>query len=90
MNNEHIRSIGGGDWERGFDMLRTLAAAMEAARKKHPDFAVNRRAALAAVRTEFVELARAVDGETPERQAEEAMDVAVTALRFWNNEMVRN
>mgnify|MGYP000264264286 CR=1 FL=1 len=37
-------------------------------------------------RAEYEELVRAVERETPERVRDEALDVAVTALRLWAGE----
>ena len=45
-------------------------------------------AALGVIGAEYEELVRAVERETPERVRDEALDVAVTALRLWAGEEI--
>lgn len=59
-----------------------LANALCAARKKHPDYAAGNKAAFDVIMDEVSELSQAISYESEERQIEEAMDVAVTAMRF--------
>ena len=66
--------MGNGNVEKGL--------AMRKARRKHPVFAEGKYQALGVIDAEFRELEQAVESESPERQTAEAMDVAVTALRF--------
>ena len=60
----------------------TLAHALVVARKKHPVYAKDATEAWGVIRAELFELLHAVEHESEERQREEAIDVAVTALRF--------
>ena len=59
-----------------------LAYMLEIARKKHPVFARTAFDAADVINAEIDELYNAIDHESEERQREEALDVAVTALRF--------
>ncbi len=52
------------------------------ARQKHPDFARGAYEAYAVIADEVLELRHAVGHETRERQIDEALDVACTAMRF--------
>lgn len=64
------------------------AGRMAEARKKHPVFAEGKYHALGVIGAEYEELVRAVERETPERVRDEALDVAVTALRLWAGEEI--
>lgn len=59
----------------GEQALAALMQRLSEARGKHPVFA-----------EEYRELVYAVEHETPERIRDEALDVAVTALRLWLGE----
>lgn len=78
--------IGGGNVQRGMMTIRALALGMKLARKKHPTFAEGEYHALGVIGAEYRELEQAVERESPERQAAEALDVAITALRFVQEE----
>lgn len=52
------------------------------ARKKHPDYAQGAFAAYQVIVDEVLELRHAVGHESRERQIDEALDVAATAMRF--------
>lgn len=54
--------------------------------RKHPVFAEGKYHALGVIGEEYRELVYAVEHETPERIRDEALDVAVTALRLWLGE----
>ena len=51
-------------------------------------FAEGKYHALGVIGAEYEELVRAVERETPERVRDEALDVAVTALRLWAGEEI--
>lgn len=78
--------LGNGGQRGGAVMIAALARRMEEARKKHPVFAEGKYHALGVIGAEYEELVRAVERETPERVRDEALDVAVTALRLWAGE----
>lgn len=59
------------------DELAALRTALAKAREKHPE-----GSDLIAIASELGELANAIRNESPERVAQEAIDLAVTALRF--------
>ena len=69
-------------------LMYALARRMAEARKKHPVFAEGKYHALGVIGAEYEELVRAVERETPERVRDEALDVAVTALRLWAGEEI--
>ena len=52
------------------------------ARAKHPTFARNQYEACAVIDAEIQELKQAVGCESRQRQIDEALDVAATAMRF--------
>lgn len=52
------------------------------ARAKHPQFARNQYEACAVIDAEMQELRQAVGCESRQRQIDEALDVAATAMRF--------
>lgn len=59
-----------------------LAYRLEVARQKHPNFADNAADAWDAIESELLELYEAINHESEDRQFDEAVDVAVTAIRF--------
>ena len=63
----------------GEKALAALMQRLSEARVKHPVFAEGKYHALGV-------LVHAVEHETPERIRDEALDVAVTALRLWLGE----
>ena len=81
-----LLAFGNGDLGRGQQNLFMLARRLEDARQKHPAWGEGAVAALAVIGEEYNELGRAVAYETPERQLDEALDVAATAMRFVNPE----
>lgn len=89
MTHKHIFAItGNGDPARGKALLTAFARRLQEARSKHPWPEACRGPVEASrvVLEEAQELACAVDWETPERAADEALDVMVTAARTWNRE----
>lgn len=78
--------LGNGNVQAGHGLMAALAKRMGEARKKHPVFAEGKYPALGVIGAEYEELTRAVEKETPERMRDEALDVAVTALRLWLGE----
>ena len=66
-------------WERAQSML---SARLGHARQKHPDYARGAFAAYQVIVDEVLELRHAVGHESRERQIDEALDVAATAMRF--------
>lgn len=67
--------------------LAELGRWLKRARKLHPQFARDKLHGFAAIASEFYELQRAVvTGEGLEREKAEALDVAVTAMRFFMGE----
>ena len=81
-----LLAIGNGDIQQGQQNLFMLAQRLEEARQKHPAWGEGAVAALEGIGEEYNELGRAVTYETPERQLDEALDVAATAMRFVNSE----
>lgn len=67
-------------------VLAALMRRLSEARGKHPVFAEGKYHALGVIGEEYRELVYAVEHETPERIRDEALDVAVTALRLWLGE----
>ena len=74
--------MGNGNVEKGAELLVALGLAMRKARRKHPVFAEGKYQALGVIGEEFREMEHAVFHESEERQKAEALDVAITALRF--------
>lgn len=64
------------------DVIARLASALARAREKHPNYAVGGLDAWSVIASELFELRHAIYSESDERQKEEAIDVAVTAIRF--------
>ena len=83
------KMIGGGNVQRGMMTIRALALGCKLARKKHHVFAEGKYYALGVIGDEFRELEHAVLRESEERQKDEALDVAITALRFVQGEHER-
>ena len=82
-------SIGNGSAAAGHRLIEDIARRMAEARQKHPVFAEGKYHALDVIGAEYEELTRSVERETPERMKDEALDVAVTALRMWAGEHER-
>ena len=79
--------LGNGDFRRGRNLLEALAGRMQHARKKHPRFAEGKFQALGVIHAEYRELEHAVtSGEGKDRERDEALDTATTALRFFIGE----
>lgn len=80
--------LGNGSAEAGRVLIAALAKRMKEAREKHPwpDHAYGKYHALGVIGAEYHELEKAVEYESAERMADEALDVAVTALRLWCGE----
>lgn len=83
------KMIGGGNARRGMMTIRALALGCKLARKKHHVFAEGKYQALGVIGEEFRELEHAVLHESEERQKDEALDVAITAIRFVQEEHKR-
>ncbi len=79
-------AFGNGDMGRGRQAIFMLARRLEEARQKHPIFAENTAQAVDVIGEEWAELTHAVEHESPERQRDEALDVACTAMRFVGRE----
>lgn len=62
--------------------LSLLNVWLGRAREKHPAFARNQWEAYHVIADEVLELRHAIGSESRQRQRDEALDVAVTALRF--------
>ncbi len=78
--------IGNRDVAKGKEFAIALALRLRDARQKHPLFAEGRYEARGVIADEIRELEQAVEKESPERQADKALDVATTAARFWMGE----
>lgn len=79
-------AFGNGDVGKGRQTIFMLARRLEEARGKHPVFAEGPFQALGVIGAEFRELEVAVEHESQDRQFDEALDVAATAMRFVNGE----
>lgn len=79
-------AFGNGDVGRGRQALFMLARRLEEATEKHPVFAESAEEAVDVVGEEWAELSQAVDHESTDRQIDEALDVAATAMRFVNGD----
>lgn len=79
-------AFGNGDAGMGRQVIFMLARRLEEAREKHPVFAESPFQALGVIGAEFRELEVAVEHESADRQFDEALDVAATAMRFVNGE----
>lgn len=80
--------LGNGRQRDGAGMIEAIAWRMAEARRKHPVFAEGKYYALGVIGVEYEKLTRAVGGETSERVRDEALDVAVTALRLCAGEEI--
>ena len=78
--------LGNGSVRSGRGLTAALAKRMGEAREKHPVFAEGKYHALGVIGEEYRELVHAVEHESPERIRDEALDVAVMALRLWMGE----
>lgn len=67
-------------------LCEVIYEALAAARAKHPQFAKDKREAAHAIEAELTKLYEAIAYETAARQRAKALDVAVTALRFYLGE----
>lgn len=76
--------------EKELKAFAELAYALAVARQKHPVYARNAEDAWDVIEDELIELHSAVYNESEERQHEEAIDVAVTALRFILKEHIKD
>ena len=81
--------IGNGSAAAGHRLIEDIARRMAEARQKHPVFAEGKYHALDVIGAEYEELTRSVERETSERMTDEALDVAVTALRMGAGEHER-
>lgn len=79
-------AIGNGDADKGRAMLEAIARRLGEAREKHPAWSEGPYYALGVIHSEFLELERAVEHETEDRQRDEALDVIATAIRFLGEE----
>lgn len=75
-------AFGNGDVGRGKHAIFMLARRLEEAREKHPIFAESAEEAVEVIGEEWAELSQAVDQESRDRQYDEALHVAATAIRF--------
>ena len=78
--------LGDGDIPKGREILFALGRRFYHARGKHPVFAEGPYHALGVVGQEYQELVQAVERESEERQRDESLDLAVTALRNYAQE----
>ena len=78
--------LGDGDIPKGREILFALGRRFYHARGKHPVFAEGPYHALGEVGKEYQELVQAVEHESEERQRDESLDLAVTALRNYAQE----
>ena len=87
MNEVLIFStLGNHNLRAGCNLLLRLTERMREAREKHPVFAEGKYEAVGVVAAEMRELEHAVEHESDERMADEALDVIVTAIRLINGE----
>lgn len=69
--------------KRELEVFSFLAYRLAVARQKHPVYANGATAAWNVIEEELMELYNAIDDhESESRQIDEAIDVAVTAIRF--------
>lgn len=69
-------------YHKELEVFSMLAYRLDVARKKHPDYADGAEDAWRVILEEFSELHTAIAHESEERQVDEAIDVAITAIRF--------
>lgn len=84
-----LATLGNGSVYAGTSLIKAMCNTLEFARLKHPVFAEGNKEALGVISSEHDELVKAVEHESPIRQMEEAMDVIVTCVRFWNGEHMK-
>ena len=77
---------GNGDAFKGFAMFQAVTMRLMEARAKHPRWEPSAAYGLQVIGSEYEELVRAVRTESENRQLDEALDVIVTALRFYGKE----
>lgn len=77
---------GNGNSDAGMAIFQALTMRLVHARRMHPLFAEGKYRALGVIGSEYQELEYAVGHESPQRQIEEAKDVAATVIRFLNGE----
>lgn len=78
--------FGAGDPFQGYQVAAAIVRRLNEARQKHPLFAEGSANALGVIGAEYDGLVHAVEHETAERQLDEALDLACTAIRFINGE----
>jgi hypothetical protein len=78
--------IGNGNRARGHDIVCCIARRCRHARTEHPRFAEGLPQAVGVVMDEALEMERAMLKESPERTADEALDVIATGVRLLNGE----
>ena len=83
------RAFGGGDRLAGELLLNDVVERLRFARDKHPWDGLDAESACEVIGEEWAELCAAVEHESRARQRDEALDVAVTALRFAAGEHVK-
>lgn len=81
-----LKIIGNGDLGRGKQLIFMLARRLEEARRKHPLFAEGPYQALGVIGAAYRELVLAIEHETPDRQLDEALNMAGKLMRFVNGE----
>lgn len=84
--SQMLAVIGNGDAYHGLAIFQAIVMRLLEARAKHPRWEDAAEYGLKVVGDEFVELAKAVYGESERRQMDEALDVIVTAIRFYGKE----
>lgn len=85
-SQETIAILGNGDYSKGLNILQSLAERFIYARNKHKWKGRNKIYGYKAISDELRELDKAITYETDERIEDEALDVAVTAIRFVGRE----
>ena len=83
------RAFGAGDRLAGELLLNDVAERLHVARDKHSWSGLDPESASEVIGEEWAELCHAVEHESRARQRDEALDVAVTALRFAAGEHVK-
>lgn len=78
--------LGNGNANAGFRIFYAITMRLIHARSRHPVFTQDRTEALEVIKSEFDKLVYAVENEEKCRQLDEALDVLVTALRFYGKE----
>lgn len=65
------------------ETMQAVSKRLAEARQKHPSFAEGKYHALGEIKKEFDEFSYAVEHEPEDRQRDEALDVIVTCIRFF-------